>query len=244
MEKIINKTSIVFNEKLKIFMCKLKEKIDISSLKFSNIENINYTQDVIRNYLINHQNEIDKTNNRFIHRHCLDYPNHFFIGLCVISNLEICDNHDDIMNQNEGYHKFDYEETRDILEHEVDGIDCMCGHNIHDIYSFKNTITNMKIIVGCDCIKKNKLASDTEIKNEKKIKRILKTKKQKITDIYKIFVMKTLKKHYQMSALFRQCDECKSFNIKRDEPLWKNKCRDCYFGNIPKGKCVIKLEKN
>ena len=193
--------AFITNDKLKAFIKEVQENFKelleetYKSRGERNFESILETQYIIRQYLVDHQHRIDFSTAGFILRdgHAKSMPSLFGLYMMVVSDLDHVYTIEDVMKQIERRNFF-------YLGQEVDfGIDasgvvfdgtelhedklCCCSHrcNIENMGAIRNQYTKYSIVVGSECIHKNKLIDRDVILREQK-KTVKYIEKKKIAD--------------------------------------------------------------
>ena len=168
-DSIVTKTNIIYNDKFKNFIKKIKRNFPEDAFKSQNLEEKMDLQDRIRKYIVKnqYQNEIDMKNNKKMFLGCHSSHEDFF---CIFIALLIRDEKlDDFKNLNEileyikkheafgmsGYASSDVENTGSSQLRFC----CACDHNCspQKLYVINNPDTFYAIIVGSECIKKYKI---------------------------------------------------------------------------------------
>jgi hypothetical protein len=148
-----NFTNIKYNDRLKTFMIKMRTDLDYCFeilLNELNLQELGDMQEIMRNYIENHKDEID-----FIVKNKPIYKPDFFALLIVAgSNFEHNISYDECLLEYRGNVmevEFDYEDE----EHTK----CICGKKIKckNGYITYNNKTQLHLVLGCECIKKNKI---------------------------------------------------------------------------------------
>ena len=162
-EKILNEKSIIvknvtnvkYNDKLKIFMRKMRKVLgycfEILNENYD-LHELGDTQEIIRNYIERNKNDIDfivEKENRPIYK-----PDFFALLIVAGSDFETNVSYNDCILEYEGNVmevEFDYDDD--------DQTKCICGKDIkckHGYITY-NSKTNFHLVLGCECIRKNKI---------------------------------------------------------------------------------------
>jgi len=110
----------------------------------------------------------------------LGCQNMFAIIIAICSDLSICNSWKDLMKQWEDYHNISYtfesDNSEDYDENNNNTKDnslkrCCCGHpfiHLKNQYLVTNTLTNLTLLIGCDCIEKKLLINMADEKRKRK----------------------------------------------------------------------------
>ena len=189
-DEIITKTNVIYNDKFKNFIKKIKINISEDALKSLELDDKMAIQDSIREFIVKNQNEIDMKNNNIIH--AKSHRDFFCIFIALLIRDEKLD---DFENLNEilqyikknqvfqmgGYACSDAENTGSSQTRFC----CACNHDCSPerLYTIQNPDTHNSIIVGCECIKKSEIIEpriiETVIKNLENDENYTKFKKMK-----------------------------------------------------------------
>jgi len=196
-DSIVTKTNIIYNDKFKNFIKKIKRNFPEDAFKSQNLEEKMDLQDRIRKYIVKNQyeneNEIDMKNNKKMFLGCHSSHEDFF---CIFIALLIRDEKlDDFKNLNEILEYIKKQEAFGMSGYACSDVEntgssqlrfcCACDHNCspQNLYVINNPDTFYAIIVGSKCIKKYKIIEprimETVIKtlendkNYKKFKKML-----------------------------------------------------------------------
>jgi len=198
-DEIITKTNVIYNDKFKNFIKKIKINISEDALKSLELDDKMAIQDSIREFIVKNQNEIDMKNNNIIH--AKSHRDFFCIFIALLIRDEKLD---DFENLNEilqyikknqvfqmgGYACSDAENTGSSQTRFC----CACNHDCSPerLYTIQNPDTHNSIIVGCECIKKSEIIEpriiETVIKtlendeNYKKFKNMKKNEKKNMIE--------------------------------------------------------------
>jgi hypothetical protein len=190
--------SFITNDKLKVFIKEVqdnfKELLEETYISRGerNFESILDTQYIIRQYLIENQERIDFSNAGFVlkDRHAKSMPSLFGLYMMVVSDLTKIQTIEDVMKQIEKRHVVLLGEkvelgvdasgvVFDATELHEDKL-CCCSHTCHieNLAVIKNQFTNYCIVVGSECIHKNKLVDrDVMLREQKKTVKYIEKKK-------------------------------------------------------------------
>ena len=254
-----NFTNVKYNHRLIEFLKKMKKDLDycFDILEEDyDIKTLGNTQSTIRKYIERHRQDIDFiTENQPIYK-----PDYFALLIAVSSDFE----------NNSSYDKCLSEFHNNILEREFDcEIDdktkCICGKDIHclNAYIVTSSKTNLKLVLCCECIEKNKiLTTETMAQYVKRRKfGIFKN------NLYKYGVnkeeielwsycggnktgMKEYQKLYDETPKFEICEECvcgkdisnqENHYVSKDNEYFLIICKDCKK-NFKKNK--VEMAKN
>jgi len=166
-DRKITKTNIIYNDKFKNFIKKMKRNFSEDALKSLDLRYKMELQDRIRKYVVNNQYDFDMNNNKKMFLGSHSSHEDFF---CIFIALLIRDEKlDDFKNLNEiieyikkheafgmsGYASSDVENTGSSQLRFC----CACDHNCspQNLYVINNPDTFYAIIVGSACIKKYKI---------------------------------------------------------------------------------------
>jgi hypothetical protein len=151
-KQVINITNIVFDDKLKEFIMKTKERFDLTGLSLMSSKTINYVlelQEKLRIYFVKNQYENMLTGNKKL-RLNTNNPDFYALFLLLISNVSDYDNWRNVMvlikHQLEPIDYEKYNHATNVSFH------CACGKlltsgDMYKIYNIEtmNCIDNLKI---------------------------------------------------------------------------------------------------
>jgi hypothetical protein len=208
MNNIINETIIIFDDKLKQFIKKIKKDIDLNVLmldnKYDNLKEVFDKQEEIRNYIKTNENQFNTVNGKKLPYYC-NRENYAIMILLLVDDLdnekyisfeditrELFLNSYLLMEKNK---EFGF--NQDIKNYYTEkysnfGLDendfkckCFCGHEcmLKHIFIFCNKKENMFLLVGCDCYYKIEIKELDYVKPE--ITNII--KKRKINHFKKLY---------------------------------------------------------
>tara|TARA_Y100000591_G_scaffold139303_1_gene119641 strand:- start:390 stop:1025 length:636 start_codon:yes stop_codon:yes gene_type:complete len=207
----VNETSIIYDEKLFTFLDKIEKLFDTDHLGSTGYSERVYRE--IRGFISTNIYDLNHTKNP----HC-NNKDFFAIFIALISDYRNYNEWEELINA-----CYKMEDVPDHEHEHVSNLTCCCGHNITNVYSIQNKSTSKKVIVGCDCVKKNMITNE-DVQNQ--VKNIKKNKN------------KRRKKIKESKEKYNQCPQCKKYCIDNDKLNWK-KCIRCYNGYLPRGKCYI-----
>lgn len=245
-----NNTRVVFDYKLKLLILKLhtEHKDLINSLKNDDYLMLQDTQYRIRDYFVLHQNELNIAG--ILKHHYICCPDFFALLCAVISDINSCENWDDVWLQLTKSNKenqtlydssgnlFEYVNYEEDLNTKII-IKCMCSHLCcpENMSIITNTYTNLRVLIACDCLEKTGIISSYEFKKKSKLndtyekimfnKANAKLKKQS----YDIKWINVVKKYIETKNKYRFCDGCGILNINKNENSYIKKCKQCYINN-------------
>lgn len=146
----INLTNSIFDNDYKNYIKKLQNDVIVELLPETGTADIvsffEAFQSELRNHFKRHNTKIKKIVNQ-------DY---FAMGISCISDMNVCNSFIDVFNDK------NYCITENILqydENEYEKTKCICGQSVFckNTYIIKNIKTNKSLLVGNDCIDKNKI---------------------------------------------------------------------------------------
>ena len=156
MNDTLSKVKLIFNDKFKFFINKLKIEIDISALYGDvTIEGTMVIQAKIRDYMLKNQDDFDKVGKI----HLYSFPEFFVVMLCIIfPDISTLNNLNELFDEDK-IEKSNYAELWSSDTDQVIGDnECKCACNqqccAKNLYKIRNKTTLLTLIVGCDCIKK------------------------------------------------------------------------------------------
>ncbi len=171
-KQVINITNIVFDDKLKEFIMKTKERFDLSGLALMSsktIDDVLELQEELREYFVNNQYENMLTKNKKL-RLNTNNPDFYALFLLLISNVSDYDNWKNVMilikHQLEPTDYEKYNHATNVSFH------CACGKLLTsgDMYKIYNIETKMMVWLGNSCFLKDKIASPQDLKKIKREK--------------------------------------------------------------------------
>ena len=171
-KQVINITNIVFDDKLKEFIMKTKERVDLSGLSLMSsktIDDVLELQEELRIYFVKNQYKNMLTGNKKL-RLNTNNPDFYALFLLLISNVSDYDNWRNVMvlikNNLEPIDYEKYNHATNVSFH------CACGKLLTsgDMYKIYNIETKMMVWLGNSCILKDKIASPQDLKKIKREK--------------------------------------------------------------------------
>ena len=171
-KQVINITNIVFDDKLKEFIMKTKERVDLSGLALlssKTIDDVLELQEELREYFVKNQYENMLNGNKKL-RINTNNPDFYALFLLLISNVSDYDNWRNVMvlikHQLEPTDYEKYNHATNVSFH------CACGKLLTsgDMYKIYNIETKMMVWLGNSCILKDKIASPQDLKKIKREK--------------------------------------------------------------------------
>lgn len=249
---VLNKTRITFDYKLKLLILNFRQTHKEEMVKFSlkSYLLLIQAQAVARQYFYDHQQELNIAGR--LTNSSESMPDYYALMRALIVDLELCDSWEDVSKQILFQSKWTYcnFSFTDKYDTPVDNIQCACSHVCcpENMSILENSLTNMHLLIACDCLTKTGITTAYEFK-----------KKRKDNDVYaKIIYNKTLQKqttqnvtkkweqlvvkYINVKQTKRLCNTCGVYTINILEPLWKVKCVACYLGK-PVGVCFLKIKQ-
>ena len=172
-----SEVAFITNDRLKEFIKEIqaiyKAKLDETRIlsEEQNFEPILELQYHIRQHLVANQYRIDFVDKKFVLRDGfpLSMPSLFGLYMMVVSNIDKIDTIKDVMNQFLKRYLV-HMGKRFTLGLDISGAIfkateinenklCCCSHKcrLDNMYVIKNSFTDYHVVIGCECIKKNKL---------------------------------------------------------------------------------------
>ena len=161
----VSNIRVLFNNNLKTFIKNINK---IADLKDSELNYIMREQEMIREYIISHQDEINLCKGS-LSKGSDSYPDMFAIMIClVVSNIDKYSNFNDVLNnvrQGDNYVLGLYSSTEEDEEQDDDAhFKCACGHSCKPRNLFRYVgDENNGIIIGVDCCKKYKFIEPEQL---------------------------------------------------------------------------------
>jgi hypothetical protein len=189
----INPTIVIFNNRLKAFIEKIKDNIDISRLSYLNYINLIFNdifecQKEIRNFISSNKNCFDTIN----YKKKLSKGDMYAIIILILIddlNEEKYKTFEDVFNEliriNKSNYEDDIKNIQTSIEYENDS-KCFCGKDCYilNMYYITNNKNNLILITGCDCICKTGIETkDKLLKNNYERKLTYFKSKNDISDI-------------------------------------------------------------
>jgi hypothetical protein len=194
-DEIVTKTNIMYNDKFKNFIKKIKINFSEDSLKSHDLDDKMAIQNRIREFIVKNQNEIDTKNNNKIH--AKSHRDFFCIFIALLIADEKLDNFE---NLNEILQYIRKEQVFQMGGHSSNDVEdagmsqtrfcCACNKDCSPerLYTIQNPDTHNCIIVGCECIKKSEIIEPiiidetvTKLENDENYKKFKKIKVNKNT---------------------------------------------------------------
>lgn len=171
LENVSTRVNIVFDDKFKIFIKKLQERLNdeleclqeyILNKIIIGTEEIQYK---IREYIIKHQDEFNYEKKNKITETNHSNTDFFAIFVCLLVNIDTCDNFNDVWIHVRKHHKLT-EASTEKEEGTYENYKCACSQicSVDNLYIISNDILRRSIMVGSVCIQKNYIIDSTEIK--------------------------------------------------------------------------------
>jgi hypothetical protein len=218
---IINVTTIRFDENLKNFISRVKDSFDMSQLQSRDFKTLQLIQDLIRDRMFNHQNILNfNSPSQKLTKSHKSHPNFFALMLSLISDLTKCETWLDVIKQNTFKNNVTLSGFENEIEDDIASLDkykCACNHICEPCnqYLLSNQYTNLNLLIGCNCIEKNKILNIEDIKELKKRRNFDKNYK-KLLDLYenKKLNKKKYKEYLKMIVINKFIDLIRNRNEK------------------------------
>lgn len=173
-KQVINITNIVFDDKLKEFIMKTKERVDLSGLSLMSsktIDDVLELQEDLRIYFVKNQYENMLTGNKKL-RLNTNNPDFYALFLLLISNVSDYDNWRNVMVLiKRQTNVTDFEDKAEDNYANDKPFHCACGKHLKsEMYQIYNIETKMILWLGNSCIFKDKIASPQDLKKIKREK--------------------------------------------------------------------------
>lgn len=180
--EVLNLTTLVFNDRLKAWVINIKDNYDLSQMQTWTLDKMLEVQADIRDRFIRTSYEGILENGSALSKGNKDYPNIYALFILLISEIESCNNWNDVMEHvkrdtnvveyiNLSHltpcERFETSNDGMVLLNESSKIkyNCLCGHYVKThLYKIRNTKTHLEVWCGCDCIEKSKIISAKELK--------------------------------------------------------------------------------
>ena len=173
-KQVINITNIVFDDKLKEFIMKTKERVDLSGLALMSsktIDDVLELQEELRIYFVKNQYENMLTGNKKL-RLNTNNPDFYALFLLLISNVSDYDNWRNVMVLiKRQTNVTDFEDKSEDNYANDKPFHCACGKHLKsEMFQIYNIETKMILWLGNSCIFKDKIASPQDLKKIKREK--------------------------------------------------------------------------
>ena len=236
---VINITNVKFDEDLIKFIEGVKSKINMSDLESRDFKTLQDIQEDIREEMIKLQFMLNFDSESItLTKSYKSHPDFFALMLATISDLKKCKNWNHVIQQNIDDSRHDKGITLAGFENDIEddiaelsGYKCACNHSCKPMnqYLITNQFTNLQLLIGEDCILKNKILNADDMKNlrkkrdyDKNYKKLIELNERKNLD------KKQRKKYLQMSVIekLRTLRENRNNKIKKVINFMKVKLRD------------------
>ena len=265
-QDFLSKIRVIFNNRLRNFIKKLKRTVDLSDLDGAQLFRVLPVQHNIRQYIVENQQEFDMSHGKRINEN--DHPNLYALALCVIiPDLAIYSSFQEVLDESQnnrweiGLHATSADDIGEIANGEQ-GFKCVCNHpcspvNLFIIY---NKESGMHLCIGCDCAEKTGFIEPDELRKIKSIRiddpnykelmgvRDEKNRKSRLSKLKRGLsnlgeTIETIKRDYDYVG-GTHGEHIDLFNIKyphvRVEDMRENKCIGCDFA-IKKNYFIAKI---
>lgn len=224
-EVFISKIRVIYDEKFKNFVKKLKEDLaeDISNLDRPVFEACLPVQEKIREYIIENQDSFNKSGSKRISENAK--PDLFAIAICIlIENLDNYNNFNEILKvTHEGVWSLSLFSSDDINGNTISGsFKCVCSQDClpQNMYIASNSQTELNLLIGSECAKKTGFFEPEVIDKLKK--------ERDDNPLYKKFLEETEKKNREI-RISKLDEGLKKINLSIDIII-KNKDIFEYIG--------------
>lgn len=237
----INKTRIIFNDRLKEFIYRTRKNHPDYLTSFS-YDILLKDQEKLRKILLDNQIHIN-VNGRITSKP-ESMPDYFAFMCAYVSDLSQCNNWEDITNNLIKTHinsRTDYSlnyisfpEYPDDMDYNKKNVNCCCSQccfpDSLTILSYPQT--NLNLLIACVCIQKSKIINN--------IKLIEKLKPNKFK---KEAIKRKEKNNYKKN--FRQCEKCNLYKIDKNKNSNYKYCINCWDAIINPGigRCLLTFNK-
>ena len=246
---VLNKTRILFDYKLKLLILNFRQTYKEEMVKFSlnSYLLLIEAQAVARQYFYDHQQELNIAGR--LTNSSGSMPDYYALMRALIVDLELCNSWEDVTKQILFKSTWNYCNFNSTDEY-VDNIQCACSHFCcpENMSILENSLTNMHLLIACDCLTKTGITTAYEFKKKRKDndayakiiynKTLQKQTKQSVTKKWEQLVIKCI----NVKQTKRLCNACGVYSIDIKEPLWKVKCVACYLAK-PVGVCFLKIKQ-
>jgi hypothetical protein len=177
-QEVLNLTTIIFDERLKNWITSIRDSYDSKLRQASTMIQSLDLQKELRDIFIRTSYVGMLENGLALGKSNKDYPNIYALFMLLISEIESCNNWNEVMThiiryiQLEEYVNLTHLKTTSIERYSAreifDGktiFNCLCGHYVKShLFKIRNTKTEIDLWCGCDCIEKSKIISSKEMK--------------------------------------------------------------------------------
>ena len=176
--EILNLTTLVFNDRLKAWVSDIKDNYDLSQMQTWTLDKFLEFQTDIRDRFIRTSYEGMLENGSALGKSNKDFPNIYALFILLISEIESCNNWNDVMEHVIRHTELiDYKNLSHLTLKTINvnicittndtqvKYNCLCGHYVKThLYKIRNTKTHLEVWCGCDCIEKSKIISAKALK--------------------------------------------------------------------------------
>jgi hypothetical protein len=253
-----NVTRIIFNDKLKTFICWIRNNYP-NLLESNDWEVIKKDQQELRGLLIEYQHHIDT--NGFIPNNSSNMPDCFAFICSCICDLDSVNTWADVWDQHrERYYDAsacclknnEWFEFGNEMDSSSKQFKCCCGQScfVDSCTMLTNYSLNKSMIIAQICIEKTGIINRKEfnqckpthyIKNhEKRLAKSRNTKDK--TDLF----IDMVQKMYTKSKNNRKCIDCKKYDIPINKPSFAIRCLKCWLKikyPLKDTKCLLTFRK-
>ena len=169
-EQVINFTNIKFDKELIKFIGQIRDEVPSHSLTTRGFNTLQDEQEVIRQKMMKYQYMLNfNSENIKLTESNTCHPDFYALMLAFISDLSKCYSWDNIIEQSKDKDKVTLADFEHEIEDDIgalDGYKCACNHHCFPMnqYLLSNKFTNHNLLIGCDCIEKNKILNKEDIK--------------------------------------------------------------------------------
>ena len=232
---IINITNIKYDENLKQFISKIHHELPRDILTNTDFHNLQDEQEEIRQKMIKYQNMlIFNSENIRLTESNKSHPDFFALMISLISDLSKCTSWEQLMDQNRNNSEVILASFNANFGGEVgdlNGHRCACNHvcQPQNQYLIQNEYHKKYLLIGCDCIEKNKILNSQQIKELQERRNYNKTYRKLLElNEQRLLTKKERKKYLKMKVInkFIEIIQNKNKKIKKVLNFIKNIIKD------------------
>jgi len=220
---------------VKLFENKVRDELPRHILTTTGFNILQEEQELIRQIMIKHQNMLNcNSENIRLTESNKSHPDFFALMMALISDLDKCNSWEQLMDQNRDNTEISLASFNENFGGEVgdlNGHKCACNHNCYpqNQYLIQNKYSGKYLLIGCDCIEKNKILNPQQIKELKEKRNYNKTYKKLLAlNEQRLLTKNERKKYLKMLVInkFNEIIQNRNKKIKKVLIFIKNTIKD------------------
>ena len=231
----INITNIRFDEKLKAFINTVRDELPFDILTSTDFNTLQDEQNDIREKMMRCQDMLNfNSKNIRLTESNKCHPDFFALMMALNSDLNKCNSWEQLMDQNRNNSEVILASFNANFGGEVgdlNGHRCACNHvcQPQNQYLIQNEYHKKYLLIGCDCIEKNKILNSQQIKELQERRNYNKTYRKLLElNEQRLLTKKERKKYLKMKVInkFIEIIQNKNKKIKKVLNFIKNIIKD------------------